>query len=159
MTKKKFESKIDNSGLYKNLLEQEEFQRFGDFSRQFKICHRTLDGIGINYSRRDIKSLKGYIKILDSQPHFSDQFLDWLGPASQALLNLCHTAPSSLTCRKDGLAGINIALKQNLDTKEYTKSFYVKTSANKVKAVNMGSDGSFQNMSIDIYPINFLFFL
>ena len=111
-----------------------EFQKFRYFSNQLKICHRTLDGIGINYSRKELRTVKGYIKVLESMPNFSNDFLEWIGEAKDDFLRLCEDRSYTLADRSDGLSGINIALKYNINEETYDKSFYIKTKTNKVKS-------------------------
>ena len=161
---------MTDSGLYIReiieILSKQEFQEFGDFSRQFKIGHRALDGIGVNYSKHSLKSIKGYIKVLAPHPKFSDVFLKWTGNAKSELFKLCDEAPITLNQREDGLAGVNVALKYNCKTKAFNKSFYIKTKPNLVKVLNIDDK---QNISFNyyryinnkflIYLLNNLFFL
>lgn len=146
--KKKFENKMNNSGLYtraiKDYLSEQEFQQLAFFSNQFKICHRTLDGLGINYCRDKLLSLKGYIKILESMPNFSNDFLEWTGEARDDFLKLCESRCETLTDRSDGLSGVNISLKYDIVKKTYNKSFYIKTQPNKVSVINLNSNEGIQ---------------
>ena len=161
---------MSSSGLYtrgiKDYIASEEFQQFGYFSNQLKICHRTLDGIGINYSRKQLDSVKGYIKVLESMPNFSNDFLEWVGSAKDDFLRLCENRCSTLTDRSDGLSGINISLKYNINKKTYDKSFYIKTKTNKVQVLNLSQDGSLQKYNYSyisnktlIFALKYLFFM
>lgn len=112
---------------------REEFRNFARISERFKIVHRCLDGIGLNYTQGGILSIKAYCKILDSCPKFSDEFLNTFGEGDgfrSALLDLCSRVSPCILNRETGLAGVNIGIKYNPETKELTKSVYVKTSPN-----------------------------
>jgi hypothetical protein len=114
-------------------LEREEFVNFARASEGLKIVHRCLDGIGLNYTREKILSVKAYCKILDNTPKFSDEFLNTFGEGREfrsALLDLCSRASPCLLDRETGLSGINIGIKYNTETKESVKSVYVKTCPN-----------------------------
>lgn len=168
--KKKFENKMSISGLYtrgiNDYIASEEFQKFRYFSNQLKICHRTLDGIGINYSRKELRTVKGYIKVLESMPNFSNDFLEWTGEAKDDFLRLCEDRSCTLADRSDGLSGINIALKYNINEETYDKSFYIKTKTNKVKVLNLTQGGLLQKYSYSyisnktlIFALKYIFFM
>ena len=111
--------------------ETEEFKDFSRASERFKIVHRCLDGIGINYTREKILSVKAYCKILDSMPKFSNDFLRTFGKEDEfkrAFLKLCGRGSPCMLNRDTGLAGVNIGIKHNPQTNQLTKSVYVKTS-------------------------------
>jgi hypothetical protein len=121
--------------------EREGFRNFARMSERLKIVHRCLDGIGLNYTRGKIISIKAYCKILDSAPKFSDEFLNTFGAGDgfrSALLDLCSRASPCILNRKTGLSGVNIGIKYNPETKESTKSVYVKTSPNISYVLNCG---------------------
>ena len=114
----------------KEVFETQEFKDFASASERFKIVHRCLDGVGINYTRENILSVKAYCKILDSMPKFSNDFLRTFakeGDFREQLLALCRSGSPCILNRSTGLAGINIGIKSNPETKGLTKSVYIKT--------------------------------
>jgi hypothetical protein len=109
---------------------RDDFKAFSKFSEQFKIIHRCLDGIGINYSRDRILSVKAYCKILDSMPKFSDEFLRTFSREEEfrrELLSLSSSGSECMLNRNTGLAGINIGIKRDLEREVSMRSIYVKT--------------------------------
>ena len=125
-------------------IKSSEFLQFGSFCKQLKLVHRSLDGIGINYNQAGITSIKAYCKILDLHPKFPDDFSGWLGENKEVFYKLCNLASSKVKDRNDGLSGINIALKLDCITNEYTKSLYVKTKKNKCLSINFNDQNKMQ---------------
>ena len=108
----------------------QEFKSFTESSERFKIVHRCLDGVGINYNKNKILSVKAYCKILDSMPKFSNDFLRTFCKEEEfklALLSLSAGGSNCMLNRETGLAGINIGIKRNPETEEIIRSVYVKT--------------------------------
>lgn len=141
---------------------REEFKAFGDYCRQFKIVHRCLDGVGINYTRDKIISIKGYCKILDEFPKFSDRFLRDFTSRSiykSALLNLCSNSSPCLGNRNTGLAGVNLGLKLNIESQAITKSAYVKTRPKKVSVISLSDDQVRADSYSYIFSRPLIFFL
>tara|TARA_Y100000590_G_scaffold143436_2_gene164756 strand:+ start:37796 stop:38581 length:786 start_codon:yes stop_codon:yes gene_type:complete len=141
---------------------REEFKEFGDYCRQFKIVHRCLDGVGINYTRDKIISIKGYCKILDEFPKFSDRFLRGFTSSSRyksALLNLCSNSSACLGNRDTGLAGVNLGLKFNIESQVITKSAYIKTCPKKVNVISFAGDQVSEDRYSYIFSRPLIFFL
>lgn len=130
-------------------LDREEFLIFSRICRELKLVHRCIDGIGVNYNRDKITSIKAYCKILDTYPKFSNTFCRFFLQDSgfkQDFLDLCGRQSKSLLSRNDGLSGINIAVKLNTETQKITKSAYVKTSKKKTSVINF-SEGDSQHIT------------
>ena len=145
-------------------IKSSEFLQFGSFCKQLKLVHRSLDGIGINYNQAGITSIKAYCKILDLHPKFPDDFSGWLGENKEVFYKLCNLASSKIKDRNDGLSGINIALKLDCITNEYTKSLYVKTKKNKCLSINFNDQNKMQERTYNyifnkkiVFLINHLF--
>ena len=124
-----------------------EFQEFSDSSVRFKIIHRCLDGIGINYTKDKILSVKAYCKILDRVPKFSNDFLNTFCKEKdfrKVFFNLSTKASSCLLDRNTGLAGVNIGLKYNTDQESFTKTIYIKTNPKVSEVINYSNGEVFE---------------
>jgi hypothetical protein len=128
-------------------LQNDTFSKFARTCQELKLVHRCLDGMGINYDKNKATSIKGYCKILDSFPKFSDEFYNFfLGDLNFRLQfeNLCRKQANSILSREDGLSGINLSIKFDLQTQEITKAAYVKISKGKSCCITLSQDKVFQ---------------
>lgn len=120
--------------IYKTITDTfntQDFKNFTISSEQFKIVHRCLDGVGINYDKGKILSVKAYCKILDNMPKFSDNFLSEFAREREfrsEVLSLSTKGSECMLNRDTGLAGINIGIKRAPNSDRTIRSVYVKTN-------------------------------
>ena len=129
----------DIHSIINNTFNTVEFQEFTDSAVRFKIVHRCLDGIGINYTKDKILSIKAYCKILDSVPKFSNDFLNTFCKEKdfrKVFLNLSGRGSPCMLNRDTGLAGVNIGLKYSVEEESLTKAIYIKTDPKVSEVIN-----------------------
>jgi len=137
----------DTYSIINDAFKMSEFKDFSESSARFKIVHRCLDGIGVNYTEDKILSVKAYCKILDSAPKFSNDFLNTFCKEEafrRVFFDLSNKGSSCILDRNTGLAGVNIGLKYNIDKKSFTKTVYLKTNPKISEVINY-SNGEISN--------------
>jgi hypothetical protein len=122
---------------------REECEKYLELNNQFMICHKCIDGFGINYSKEEVISIKFYLKIFDPQPKFSDRFLrEFLDNEEfkSEFKRLCvlNNAPSDH--RNNGLTGVNTSLKIHLMTNSTSKSIYRRVGSKVSEAVTLSGN-------------------
>lgn len=122
------------------------FKSFAHNSQQMKIMHRCLDGIGVNYNKKQITKVKAYCKILDYFPKFSDEFLDsflFSDAERRIFFNFCDSHADCLLDRSTGLSGFNLSVKKDMSSGKITRSVYLKKDKMRTVLLDFGDSISY----------------
>lgn len=117
----------DTLGLIDKLVSRADVQEYLDLNNQFRICHKCIDGFGINYSRNEILSVKFCLKIFDTQPKFSDKFIHLFLINNQfrnEFNKLCIWNETTEEHQNQGLTGVNTSLKIHIKGDYVSRSIY-----------------------------------
>jgi hypothetical protein len=107
------------------------------------ICHKCIDGFGINYSKEKIISIKLYLKIFDPQPKFSNRFVrEFLENEEfkNEFKRLCIFNNTPSDHRNNGLTGVNTSLKIHLTTNSTSRSIYRRVGRKVSEAITLSGN-------------------
>lgn len=117
----------DTLELINKLIYRADVMEYLDLNNQFRTCHKCIDGFGINYSKDKILSVKFYLKIFDTQPKFSDKFLNAFlinEEFKSEFIRLCISNNKPEEHRNQGLTGVNTSLKVHIKGDAVARSIY-----------------------------------
>lgn len=145
--KKNFREKAatvdDTSNLINDIVSRADAKNYLDLNSQFMICHKCIDGFGINYSKEKIISVKLYLKIFDSQPKFSNRFVrEFLENEEfkNEFSRLCISNNTPSNHRNNGLTGVNTSLKIHLTSNSTSKSIYRRVGSKVSEAITLSGN-------------------
>ena len=129
-----------------NCFKEDIFKVFAKNSQQMKIMHRSLDGIGVNYNKKQITKVKAYCKILDYFPKFSDEFLNsflFNIEERRVFFNFCDSHSECFLERSTGVSGFNLSVKKDMTTGKITRSIYLKKDKMRTVLLNFEDNISY----------------
>lgn len=141
---------ILNNGL------PEDLRAFCDFSKDLKSKHKVLDGFGLDYSKKEINSIKLYTKIYSRKLPAQEDFFKYFFREQDFIIN-------KTDIHNQSIQGINLSIKLNLNSLKLQKAIYLPHGKNSSKVITLNKDRHtelkyryFYNPSI-INLINFYF--
>jgi hypothetical protein len=141
--RKKARTVDDTYNLINDLVSREDVCNYLDLNTQFMICHKCIDGLGINYSKNEIISIKFYLKIFDTQPKFSDRFIkEFLSNEEfkSRFVRLCILNNATPELRSNGLTGVNTSLKIHLINNSTSRSVYRRIGTKASEAITLSGN-------------------
>ncbi len=130
----------DTLNLINTLVSRADVREYLELTNELMIRHRCIDGFGINYSRDKILSVKFCLKIFDTQPKFSNKFLDKFlinNEFRKEFTRLCIRNNTQVEHRNKGLTGVNTSLKIHIEGGTVTRSVYRRTGQGLSEAISL----------------------
>lgn len=129
--------------LINQLVSRADVREYLDLNNQFLICHKCIDGFGINYSREKILSVKFCLKIFDTQPKFSDKFVRSFlinDEFRKEFNRLCIWNETTEEHQNQGLTGVNTSLKIHIEGDYVSRSIYRRIGQRVSEAVTLSGE-------------------